>query len=80
VALNLAPLVELVTKYFDELDDEYGDDAELVDAVIMVDVRHRDQDGGTASTVEGRSLSGRNTQAVGITVRGLNTLLRGDED
>jgi hypothetical protein len=46
----------------------------------MVDVRHRDQDGGTASTVEGRSLSGRNTQAVGITVRGLNTLLRGDED
>lgn len=75
MSIDPAPLAKLAASLIDELEEEYGEDAELVDAVILVEVSHRDEDDDAASTVRGLGLSGRNTAAAGVLVRGLRAVL-----
>lgn len=74
MSLDPGPLGELAAKIMDRLEAEYGEDAELADAILFVEVRHRDEDGDQLSTVEGDILSGRSTVGVGIAIRALQAL------
>lgn len=74
MSLDPAPLMQKLAEFVDDLEKDYGPDAVLEDGVIFVEVRYDDQDGDACSTVEGRSVTGRNTAAVGITYRGLKAL------
>lgn len=77
--LDPSELGQLVAEFMDELEDEYGPDAELVDAVIAVEVSHIDEDDDYCSTVDTRSLSRRNVCAIGITTRALQAMVDPDE-
>jgi hypothetical protein len=76
--LDPAPLARHVAEFIDDLEQEYGEDAELLDAVVCVEVASTDEDGDTISTVEARSVSGRNTVAVGILTRSLDAACQTD--
>lgn len=71
MALDAGPLAQLVAEFMDDLEEEYGADADLADAVIAVEVRHTEGDDEVLSTVEARSIGKRNTVAIGITTRAL---------
>lgn len=73
MTIEAAPLAELVAEFIDELEAEYGEDAELADAVVIVEVRHKDEDGDPVNTVEGRSIGKRDTVFRGICWRALQT-------
>jgi hypothetical protein len=76
MAIDITPLLTKVAEFADEIEAEYGPEAELVSAVVWVEISHENDDGDDVTTVEGRSLDS-NTYAVGITIRGLRALLEG---
>ncbi len=71
MAVDTAPLLRKVAELADDLERNYGSDVELVDGVILVELRGTDSDGDPISTVEARIVSNRNTVGIGITTRGL---------
>lgn len=78
MALDTTPLLAKVAALADELERDYGTDVELADAVIIVELRARDEDGDPISTVEGRILSERNTAGVGMVTRALYSMVAPD--
>ena len=78
---NAQALAEFVARTLDELDedDELPPDAEVLDAVLIVEVGARDpEDGEPISMVQGFTMSERNVVGVGLMARGLAAYLQGD--
>ena len=77
--IDPAPLAHLAAQFMDDIEQEYGEDAALVDALIIVEVHHvsEDDDDGD-SVVEARVLSKRNVAAIGLATRGLAACLNPD--
>lgn len=75
MALDPGPLGQLVAEFMEDIERDYGEDAELQDAVICIEVRSIDEDDEPLSTVESRSLEERNTVAIGILTRILNSMV-----
>jgi hypothetical protein len=74
MSMDPTPLMQKVAEFVDDLERDYGQDAELADAVVLVELRYR-EDGEDLNAVEGRVVSGRNTVGVGIVARGLYALV-----
>lgn len=72
--LEPGPLAEHAAYVIDEIEKEYGVDAELRDAVIVTEIRTWDDGPGDApsSTVEVFHMGKRNTTAIEILTRGLD--------
>lgn len=73
MSIDSTALAQLVAEFMHDLEKDYGEDAELEDAVIAVEVSST-EDGEDFSTVEARSISKRNTVAIGITERALDAM------
>lgn len=68
MTLDPGPLAEHAAFVIDEVIGDFGEDVELTDAVITVEIRdHEDE----TSTVVAYSMSKRNVTTVGILARGL---------
>ena len=67
--IDAGPLADLAARFMDEMEEEYGEDAALVDAVIAVEISAIDEGGDPVSIVEARSIDKRNTAAIGIVER-----------
>ena len=81
MALDPGPLAEHAAHVIDEIEKEFGAEAELLDAVITVEVQTWEdgEDGEPSSTVEVFHMGKRNTTAIGILTRGLAACLSPDE-
>jgi hypothetical protein len=76
------PLAEHAAYVIDEVERDYGADTEMLDAVVVVEIRSwpDGEDADPTSTVEVFALGRRNTTAIGILTRGLDALLQPDEE
>lgn len=61
-----------------EKDEDLDDTAELLDAVIVIEVQTTNGNGEPVSHIHTYSLEGRNTVAVGILYRGLKSIAEPD--
>lgn len=83
MSIDSTELGQLVATFMDDLEKDYGEDAALEDAVIIVEVTTEDED-TKYGTVEARSISNRPVVEVGLTTKALDilrgTIPAGDED
>lgn len=61
-----------------EHDQDVPDDAELVDAHLIVELAGTDEDGDRISMVQGFTMSQRNVVGIGLMMRGLTASLNPD--
>lgn len=76
VSIDPTELARFVADTLDELerDEDLDDTAELIDAVLVVEVQMTTDDGEESSHVYAYTLGGRNTAGVGILYRGLRAM------
>lgn len=80
MTLDAQALAEFAATTLEDLeqDDEVPDDAELVDAQLVIELTGTDADGDRISMVHGYTMSQRNVAGVGLLLRGLVAALRPD--
>lgn len=83
MALDPAPLAIKTAELMDELEDEYGSEAELIAGVIVVEVRHPhlDEEGLRLNSVHVMPTDDSDiSRNVGLCARASHTLLQPDDD
>lgn len=78
--LDPGPLAQLAADFIDGIEEKWGPEAELSDAVIVAEVRKEDAEGIPWTTVEYRSVGQRNTAEIGMLLRALDTMRTPDDD
>jgi hypothetical protein len=73
MALDVQALAHFAARTLEDIerDDDLPTDAELVDAVLIVEVHGTDEEQEAVSMVQGFTMSERNVVGVGLMVRGL---------
>lgn len=78
--IDPAPLGALVAHIMDELETDFPKDTkpQLVDALLVVEVRFTDSDGDDCSSVGSWTISQRNVVGIGLAQRSLHHMLGGE--
>jgi hypothetical protein len=67
--MDAAPLGQLTAEIMETIEDAYGTEGKLIDALIIVETEHVDDDGDVAEVCRIRSIGKRYTSDLGMVER-----------